>query len=128
MRILYTVLLELSAISFVFAVVLVCLLPCPAFAQQAGSVSLGLHLDADSAELIRAWRRQQGLDPPDPAADRRVADILQRRAAVQGEDLRRERLRQGLRTAPRDPAARATGAPHRSDTPSEQDAPRRQGG
>lgn len=50
-------------------------------APQAGT-ALHITLDADAVEIIRAWRRQQGLDPPDRSADERVAALLQR-VAVQ---------------------------------------------
>lgn len=50
-------------------------------APQAGT-ALHITLDADAVEIIRAWRRQQGLDPPDRSADERVAALL-RRVAVQ---------------------------------------------
>lgn len=42
---------------------------------QAGT-SLRITLDADAVEIIRAARRQQGIDPPDAAADARVAELL----------------------------------------------------
>lgn len=40
------------------------------------SVALRITLDADAVEIIRAARRQQGIDPPDAAADARVAELL----------------------------------------------------
>lgn len=50
---------------------------------QAQGVGVRIHMDAESAELIRAWRRAQGLDPPDPAADAQLAERLrQRRGAT----------------------------------------------
>ncbi|GMV31501.1 MAG: hypothetical protein AMXMBFR59_36260 [Rhodanobacteraceae bacterium] len=48
-------------------------------APQAGT-ALHITLDADAVEIIRAWRRQHGLDPPDRSADERVAALLQRLA------------------------------------------------
>jgi len=42
---------------------------------QAGT-ALRITLDADAVEIIRAARRQQGIDPPDAAADARVAELL----------------------------------------------------
>lgn len=48
---------------------------------QAGT-ALQITLDADAVAIVRAWRRQQGLDPPDPAADRYVAALLARAASA----------------------------------------------
>lgn len=53
-----------------------------AAAAQGGSVHISIAIDEESAELIRAWRRRNGLDPPDLEADLRVAALLQRRAAA----------------------------------------------
>lgn len=52
-------------------------MPIAARAQQGG-VSIGITLDGDSVEVIRAWRRAKGLDPPDPEADRRFAELVKR--------------------------------------------------
>jgi hypothetical protein len=61
---------------------------------QAQGVGVSLHLDAESVELIRAWRRAQGLDPPDPAADARLAEWLAaRRAAARPQPVTTEHPR-----------------------------------
>lgn len=52
-------------------------MPIAARAQQGG-VSIGITLTGDSAEVIAAWRRAKGLDPPDPDADRRFAELVMR--------------------------------------------------
>jgi hypothetical protein len=53
---------------------------------SAQSVAVKITLDADSIELLRAWRRQHGLDPPDAQADERVAALLRHRQAAQDGD------------------------------------------
>jgi hypothetical protein len=53
-------------------------LPCPESSCRAAGVSVSIHLDAESAEIIRGIRRANGIDPPDPAADQRLAEILAR--------------------------------------------------
>ncbi len=49
---------------------------------QAAAASLRITLDADAVEIVRAWRRSHGLDPPDAQADARVAALLQRMNGV----------------------------------------------
>lgn len=44
--------------------------------------ALRITLDADAVEIVRAMRRRDGLDPPDAAADARVARWLQRQRAT----------------------------------------------
>ncbi|HVJ61168.1 MAG TPA: hypothetical protein VM555_00430 [Tahibacter sp.] len=43
---------------------------------QSGNVTLRINLDGDSVEIIKSWRRAQGIDPPDAAADERVRRML----------------------------------------------------
>jgi hypothetical protein len=62
-------------------------LVAPASAQS-GDVGVSISIDQDSVEIIKAWRRQQGIDPPDAAADRRVGKILQARRSAQAETQR----------------------------------------
>lgn len=45
---------------------------------RAAEVSVSIHLDAESAEIIRGIRRANGIDPPDRTADQRLAEILAR--------------------------------------------------
>jgi len=52
------------------------LLASPAAHAQEGGVSLTITLDAASSEVIGAWRRANGLDAPDAAADRRLAELV----------------------------------------------------
>jgi hypothetical protein len=52
------------------------LLGLPDARCQAAGVAVSLHLDADSVEIIRGLRRANGIDPPDSAADLRLAEIL----------------------------------------------------
>lgn len=73
--------LFLRIVSAVAAVAAVCSAAC-AQSPQAGT-ALQITLDAEAVEIIRAARRQQGIDPPDAAADARVAALLQRVAAEQ---------------------------------------------
>lgn len=47
---------------------------------QAGA-AIQITLDAEAVEIIRAARRQRGIDPPDAAADVRVAELLRRVAS-----------------------------------------------
>lgn len=47
-------------------------------AGLAADVALAIRLDAEFVELVRGMRRADGLDPPDQAADRRLALLLQR--------------------------------------------------
>ncbi|HSX60157.1 MAG TPA: hypothetical protein VLF18_08165 [Tahibacter sp.] len=49
--------------------------------SAAAGTALRVTMDADAVEIVRAWRRSQGLDPPDRDADRRVAALLQRLSA-----------------------------------------------
>lgn len=58
----------LSAAAFALSMTVLCTAPTRARAQ---SVAVTITLDADTVEIIRAWRRQQGLDPPDAQADER---------------------------------------------------------
>ncbi|ODU32135.1 MAG: hypothetical protein BGP24_03795 [Lysobacterales bacterium 69-70] len=44
----------------------------------AADVALSIRLDAEFVELVRGMRRAEGLDPPDPSADQRLALLLQR--------------------------------------------------
>lgn len=67
-------------------------------APQAGT-ALHITLDADAVEIIRAWRRQQGLDPPDAAADERAAALL-RRLAAEPAAVPRTAPRQPVRASP----------------------------
>ncbi len=53
---------------------------------QAAEVAVSIHLDADAVEIIRGLRRAKGMDPPDRAADQRLAIVLTR-----ASDARRER-------------------------------------
>lgn len=46
--------------------------------SRAADVGISIRLDSDWVELIRAQRRAQGIDAPDPHADVRVAALLQR--------------------------------------------------
>ncbi|WP_313915257.1 hypothetical protein [Tahibacter sp.] len=52
---------------------------------EAAGVAVSIHLDADSVEIIRGLRRANGIDPPDSAADQRLAIVLTR-----ASDRRRE--------------------------------------
>jgi hypothetical protein len=73
-----------------FAMLAACALfafTAPASAQS-GNVGVSITVDQDSVEIIKAWRRQQGIDPPNAAADRRVSQILQARRAAQAESQR----------------------------------------
>lgn len=65
----------LSAAALVVSVTVLCAAPMRTSAQ---SVEISITVDADSVEIIRAWRRQQGLDPPDAQADERVVELLRR--------------------------------------------------
>ncbi|UXI67315.1 hypothetical protein [Tahibacter amnicola] len=58
---------------------------------QAQTTKVGIHIqvDEDAAEVIRAWRRANGLDPPDAVADARVREILAARTAKRVEAERR---------------------------------------
>jgi hypothetical protein len=58
-------------------------MPIAAWAQQGG-VSIGITLTGDSAEVIAAWRRAKGMDPPDPEADRRFAELVERVRGTHG--------------------------------------------
>jgi hypothetical protein len=51
-------------------------LAMPVAQAQEGGVSLTITLDANSAEVISGWRRANGLDAPDAAADRRLAELV----------------------------------------------------
>lgn len=64
----------------------------------AAGTALTITLDADAVEIVRAARRQRGLDPPDAAADERVAALLQRLAATPSNDMPRV-----ARTTPQPP-------------------------
>lgn len=66
----------LSAASFALSMMVLCAAPTRARAQ---SVGITISLDADTVEIIRAWRRQQGLDPPDMQADERFRALARRR-------------------------------------------------
>ncbi|WP_313920488.1 hypothetical protein [Tahibacter sp.] len=55
-------------------------MPMAARAQQGG-VRVGITLNGESVEVIRAWRRAKGLDPPDAEADRRFAELVMRARA-----------------------------------------------
>lgn len=61
----------------VFIALAICL-PLPETNCSAADVAVSIHLDADSVEIIRGMRRANGIDPPDRAADQRVANILTR--------------------------------------------------
>lgn len=52
-------------------------LSCPQERCEAADVAVSIHLDADSVEIIRGLRRANGIDPPDSAADQRLAQILE---------------------------------------------------
>jgi hypothetical protein len=69
---------------------------------QSGNVTLRISLDQDSAEVIKYWRRAQGIDPPDAAADERVRHIGERSRALRSARLpetpEAARLRRMLRT------------------------------
>lgn len=65
------------AAGWVFLALAGCLL-CPESSCRAAEVSVSIHLDAESAEIIRGIRRANGIDPPDRAADQRLAEILAR--------------------------------------------------
>lgn len=49
----------------------------PAIGSGA-DVAVSIHLDDAFVEVIRGMRRAEGLDPPDRAADRRLAVLLER--------------------------------------------------
>jgi len=71
-----------------------------ASAQSVG-VTLRIHMDADSVEIIKSWRRAQGLDPADVAADRHVRQILESNRASRlpgAETHEAARLRRMART------------------------------
>jgi hypothetical protein len=70
----------LCAAMVALSMTVLCAAPMRAGAQ---SVAVTITLDADTVEILRAWRRQQGLDPPDAHADARVARLLQRVRAGQ---------------------------------------------
>jgi len=72
----------------VVSLALALLLGWPVARCQAAGVAVSLHLDADSVEIIRGLRRATGIDPPDSAADRRLADVLAR-----ARDRQRAKLR-----------------------------------
>lgn len=69
---------------------------------QSGNVTLRINLDGDSVEVIKSWRRAQGIDPPDAAADERVRLIGERSRALRRaqvpETREAARLRRMLRT------------------------------
>ena len=52
-------------------------LPVAVRAQQA-QVGVSITLNGDSGEIIGAWRRAKGIDPPDARADRRYAELVER--------------------------------------------------
>lgn len=56
--------------------------PADRAAAQTATTGLRITLDAEAVEIVRAWRRSQGLDAPDAQADARVAALLQRMHAV----------------------------------------------
>jgi hypothetical protein len=69
----------LSAAAAALSMAVLCTVPMRAGAQ---SVALTITVDADTVEILRAWRRQQGLDPPDAQADERFAEWVRRRHAA----------------------------------------------
>jgi len=73
----------LSVAAALLAATLLCAMSTRADAQ---SVALKITIDADSIELLRAWRRQHGLDPPDAQADERVAALMRQRYAAQASN------------------------------------------
>lgn len=68
-----------SAAVVALSMTVLCAAPMRARAQ---AVALTITVDADTVEILRAWRRQQGLDPPDAQADERFAEWVRRRQAA----------------------------------------------
>ncbi|ODU33788.1 MAG: hypothetical protein BGP24_00130 [Lysobacterales bacterium 69-70] len=90
--------------------------PADRAAAQSATASLRITLDAEAVEIVRAWRRNRGLDAPDPQADARVAALLQRLHAVASEDQppqTGQAAKAGGSDAPswRDPASALAAAP-----------------
>jgi hypothetical protein len=69
----------LSAAVVALSMTVLCVMPTRARAQ---SVGITITIDADTVEILRAWRRQQGIDPPDAQADERFAEWVRRRQAA----------------------------------------------
>lgn len=91
-------------------------MPMAALAQQGG-VSVGITLTGESVEVIRAWRRAKGIDPPDPEADRRFAELIERvrgtretRSGPQRDAIRMSSL---VTSMPPTPQSRALGMAER---------------
>jgi len=74
-----------------FIALAICL-SCSGKSCRAAEVSVSIHLDADFVALIRGVRRANGIDPPDSAADRRLADILAKARERQHERCTAARL------------------------------------
>jgi hypothetical protein len=53
-------------------------LAAPASRSEAADVAVAIRIDADLVEVIRGYRRAQGLDPPDAEADLRLAAVKSR--------------------------------------------------
>jgi len=70
----------LRTAAFVLALAVILAIPGPApgvvpVATAAGT-GVSAQVDAGTVELVMAWRRARGLDPPDAEADRRAAGSL----------------------------------------------------
>ena len=76
------------------ALALTAIAAIPAASAQSVGVRISIRISAPSPEALRAWRRANGLDPPDPAADAKWRE--QQAALLTGADAARERRR--LRT------------------------------
>lgn len=92
--------MQTPAARFVRARLMLCALvlaalPSLAPAQQVG-VRINIRLNAESVEVLRAWRRANHLDPPDAAADARLRERLA--AAKAGDAGAAARERRRLRT------------------------------
>lgn len=60
-------------------IALIVLAAAPVSSGLAADVAVAIRIDADLVEVVRGFRRAEGLDPPDAAADQRLAAVLVKR-------------------------------------------------
>lgn len=81
---------SLHLAAFLLAACILIGTPVAARAQQGG-VRVGITLNGESVEVIRAWRRAKGMDPPDAEADRRFAELVKRARGTNGTRIGQQR-------------------------------------
>jgi hypothetical protein len=101
-----------GAIVVVLRLIVAILVLASALAAQAGGTAIAIRVDAEDVELIRAWRRAQGLDPPDADADRRVEALLERRRAPRAPPAQAPAHRHGTEGAGVGPGKSKRAAPY----------------